>query len=79
MYTVLVAFRDLQDNHRYAVGDVYPAEGASPTKKRIEELASSNNKAKKPLIEKIPEVEEVIPEEEIKEEAPKKKSKKKGK
>lgn len=84
MYKVIVAFRDLQDKKRYAVGDIY-------TGNRAKELASAKNKAKMPLIEEVPEpkakepevVEEPVPvEEPVAEEAevPKKtRGRKKGK
>lgn len=78
MYKVIVAFRDLQDKKRYAVGDIY-------TGNRAKELASAKNKAKMPLIEEVPEpkVEEPeVVEEPIVEEAevPKKtRGRKKGK
>ena len=80
MYKVIVAFRDLQDKKRYAVGDIY-------TGKRAKELASSKNKAKRPLIEEVPEpkveepevIEEVV-EETAEAEVPKKtRGRKKGK
>ena len=77
MYKVIVAFRDLQDGKRYKVGDIY-------TGSRAEELASSNNKAKMPLIEEIPEPKAEKPEkveEAPEEEVPVKKTRgrKKGK
>lgn len=80
MYKVIVAFRDLQDKKRYAVGDIY-------TGNRAKELASAKNKAKMPLIEEVPEpkveepevVEEVV-EETVEAEVPKKtRGRKKGK
>lgn len=57
MYKVIVAFRDLQDKKRYAVGDIY-------TGNRAKELASSKNKAKMPLIEEVPEPKVEEPKEE---------------
>lgn len=78
MYKVIVAFRDLQDKKRYAVGDIY-------TGNRAKELASAKNKAKMPLIEEVPEPKveepEVVEEPIIEEtEVPKKtRGRKKGK
>ena len=78
MYKVIVAFRDLQDKKRYAVGDIY-------TGNRAKELASTKNKAKMPLIEEVPEPkaeEPEVVEEPVAEEAevPKKtRGRKKGK
>lgn len=54
MYKVIKYFVDLQDNlHPYEVGDEYPRTGLEVTEMRIEELASSNNKQRRPLIEKV--------------------------
>ena len=54
-YVVVYAkFKDLQDNNYiYKKGDVYPREGLEPTKERIKELSSKNNKQGKPLIKKV--------------------------
>ena len=53
MYIVVKKFRDLQDNDKvYKVGDKYPRRGLRPTKKRIEELSTENNKIGCVLIEK---------------------------
>ena len=65
-YTVIHYFVDLQDsNHPYKVGDTFPRLGLKVTDSRLEELASSNNKQGKPLIEKVEtlaeETEEVKP------------------
>ena len=50
-YKVLEYFTDLQDNnYAYHVGDTYPREGYTPTKERIEELASDKNIRKRPVI-----------------------------
>ena len=58
MYKVIIRFKDLQDdNYVYNVGDEFPRKGAKATKKRINELASSANLRKKPLIEKVEETE----------------------
>lgn len=51
MYKVVKYFTDLQDdNHAYNVGDTYPREGLSVTKKRINELKSNKNRQSIPLI-----------------------------
>jgi len=58
MYKVIKFFTDLQDdNYPYNVGDTYPRKGKKATKKRINELAGSNNKQKTPLIEEVEETE----------------------
>ena len=77
MYKVIVAFRDLQDKKRYAVGDIY-------TGNRAKELASNKNKAKMPLIEEVPEPKTEEPEEvedvvEVEETPQKTRGRKKGK
>jgi hypothetical protein len=49
-------FKDLKDNdHIYKKGDIYPREGLTPTKKRINELTSEKNKIGEVLIQKIEE------------------------
>lgn len=54
MYRVICKFADLHDNdHIYEIGDTYPREGIDVTENRINELASSGNKIRKPLIEKV--------------------------
>ena len=51
-YKVIHRFTDLQDfNHLYNVGDVFPRIGMKVSQARIDELASSKNKLKTPLIE----------------------------
>ena len=51
-YKVIHRFADLQDfNHLYNVGDVFPRIGMKVSQSRIDELASSKNKLKTPLIE----------------------------
>lgn len=51
MFEVISFFTDLQDgDHRYNVGDVYPRSGLAVTEERYRELASSNNKQRRPLI-----------------------------
>lgn len=50
-YKVLVAFKDLEDNdHIYTEKKPYPREGSKPSEERINELLSSDNKRKEPLI-----------------------------
>lgn len=52
MYKVIKYFTDRQDNnYTYHEGDTYPREGLDVTEKRLNELASSNNRRKMPLIE----------------------------
>ena len=51
-YKVIHRFTDLQDfNHLYNVGDVFPRVGMKVSQSRIDELVSSKNKLKTPLIE----------------------------
>ena len=51
-YKVIHRFTDLQDfNHLYNVGDLFPRAGMKVSQSRIDELASSKNKLKTPLIE----------------------------
>lgn len=63
MYRVIRYFEDLQDGNRaYKVGEIYPREGLSPSRERIEELASDLNKQHRPLIEAVTEkAEEDVP------------------
>lgn len=78
MYRVIRYFEDLQDGNRaYKVGEIYPREGLSPSRERIEELASDLNKQHRPLIEAVGEkAEEDVPETgEITEDKPKKRKK----
>ena len=50
-YKVIHRFTDLQDfNHLYNVGDTFPRIGMNVSQSRIDELASSKNKLKTPLI-----------------------------
>ena len=50
-YKVIHRFTDLQDfNHLYNVGDLFPRVGMKVSQSRIDELASSKNKLKTPLI-----------------------------
>ncbi len=51
---VYKAWKDIEDdNHPYKKGDTYPREGLKPTKKRIKELSSKNNKIGEVLIEVV--------------------------
>ena len=60
MYKVIKHFTDMQDNNfAYNVGDEYPRKGMSVLPSRIKELASDKNRQGCPLIEEIPDVEEV--------------------
>ena len=54
MYRVISYFTDLQDSdHPYNVGDAFPRKGAKASKARLDELAGSDNKQGRPLIEKV--------------------------
>lgn len=54
-YVVIKDFTDLQDkNHIYRVGDKYPRKGKVKNE-RVEELSSSANKLKTPLIKAVEE------------------------
>lgn len=49
-------FNDRQDkNHSYQVDEVYPRAGYVASDKRLSELSSSNNKLRRPVIEKVKE------------------------
>lgn len=51
MYIVKVYFEDLQDNnHPYHVGDIFPRNGVSVSNERINELSTSLNRRRMPLI-----------------------------
>ena len=53
-YKVIEYFEDLQDRGRpYNVGDVFPVDGNTVTAERIAELASTQNRRRIPLIEKV--------------------------
>ena len=53
-YKVIEYFEDLQDNGRpYNVGDAFPAYGNAVSDERIAELASTQNRRRIPLIEKV--------------------------
>ena len=54
MYKVIKSFSDLQDNgFVYKAGDIFPRLGKEVTQKRVDELASKNNKRKEALIQHI--------------------------
>ena len=55
MYKAVKAFRDLQTNLVYAVGDTFPHNGVEVDAERIAELASDKNRLGCPLIEEIAE------------------------
>lgn len=56
MFKAIVEFADLQDaKHLYHVGDEFPHDGVKVSQKRIDELKSNNNMARKPLIEEVAE------------------------
>lgn len=66
MYKVISYFTDLQDfNHPYKVGDLFPRLGLKVTEARLQELAGSNNKQGKPLIEKVEEPKKAEPKVEV--------------
>lgn len=55
-YRVVTPFVDLQDNnYRYEEGDTYPRKGKKTSKKRVEELSTTENKRNTVLIEAISE------------------------
>ena len=55
-YKVIKSFRDAKnDNYLYRVGDLYPVEGYSPTKARINELSKGKNKYNTIFIEAVDE------------------------
>ena len=57
MLKVISDFVDLQDNnHKYRTGDNYPRPGVEVTDARIDELKTSKNKLKKPLIQEEAEI-----------------------
>ena len=84
MYKVIEYFTDLQDRSRkYYVGDTFPREGLTVSKKRLEELSTDKNRRGIPLIEKVDETEEQPTEEteeqtEEQPEAPKKRGRKRN-
>lgn len=59
MYKTIVQFKDLQDGNRlYRVGDEFPRAGLKVSEKRLEELSTSANRRKLPLIQKVVEIEQ---------------------
>lgn len=55
-YEVIAPFTDLRDyDHPYNVGDVFPRQGVVVDQKRLDELASSHNRQRKPLIRLVDE------------------------
>lgn len=54
-YRVISPFLDLEDGkHVYKEGDDYPYDFQTPSKRRLNQLSTSNNKLGRPLIEKLP-------------------------
>lgn len=51
-WEVIRGFTDIKDGQKYTVGDRYPHRGF-PTKARIDELSTSNNKRGIPLIKSV--------------------------
>lgn len=50
-YRVLENFRETQDDmHLYKKGESYPREGYEPTKERIKQLITDDNKEGRPFI-----------------------------
>ena len=69
-YRVIEEFCDMQDHdYKYSVGDTYPRRGMTLSKNRAELLSTDHNKLGRPLI-KLEAVEEVVPKEIPKEDAP---------
>ncbi|MFD2637689.1 hypothetical protein [Piscibacillus salipiscarius] len=57
-YEVIEGFHDLEDDKDYFVGDRFPKPANKKVKQeRLDELASSDNKAGRPLIKKVEEQE----------------------
>ena len=51
---VFPRWKDLEDNgHFYKKGDTYPRKGYTPTKERIKQLATKNNKIGEVLIREV--------------------------
>lgn len=79
-YLVINSFKDLQDDKfQYRAGDIYPRSGFEPSKARIKELSTTNNRRGIVLIKEIepeakPETEEKVADAE---EKPKRSRKKK--
>lgn len=80
MYRVVVAFEDLQDgNYPYKVGDVYPREGKTVSKERLEELCTRVNRRRMVLIRWVDEPKVEEPKVEEAEEQPKRRTTRKTK
>lgn len=52
-HKVVYRFKDLETDHIYNVGDLFPHDGSKVKKSRIEELSTEQNKLKKVLIVKF--------------------------
>lgn len=60
MYKVIEFFTDLQDkDYAYNVGDIFPRVCVTVSEERLAELAGSENRQGRPLIEKVEEPEVV--------------------
>lgn len=58
MYKAIERFKDLKDdNYVYKAGDKFPRKGKRVSKARIAELAGSDNKRGRPVIEEVEEEE----------------------
>lgn len=58
MYKAIERFKDLKDdNFVYEAGDKFPRKGKRVSKARIAELAGSDNKRGRPVIEEVEEEE----------------------
>jgi hypothetical protein len=53
MYKAIAVFRDLQDGHVYHPGDDFPRAGLTVDAKRINELATNNNRLGRALIQAV--------------------------
>lgn len=53
MYKSIARWRDLEDNHIYSVGEVYPHNGREVSAERIAQLSSKQNKAGFALIKAV--------------------------
>ena len=77
-YKAIENFKDLLDNeYKYRAGDTFPRSGYTPSKERIEELLSCENKRGRAVIEEVKEefMNKPIEPAESTEEAPKPKRK----
>lgn len=60
-YKVIVEFQDKENNMKvYKVGEVFPSGNKKVSAKRLKSLASKNNNAKIPVIEKVEEIEDAV-------------------